>query len=164
MANEQQIQQKLNLMQKQMGQLEVLRVENSQLMTNAIHQPPTQTTPQQQRPKTKAPDRPVINANTDEREWELFKDSWNRYKLLAGITDDNLLRMELRASCSQDVNRLLFEYVGASTLDTATEQQLMAHIKSVAVKGTCKEVHRMNFFKLSQMDGETITQYVPVWK
>ena len=118
MANEQQIQQMLNLMQKQMEQLEVLRVENSQLMTNAVHQPPTQTTPQQQRPKTKAPDRPVINANTDEREWELFKDSWNRYKLLAGITDDNLLRMELRASCSQDVNRLLFEYVGASTLDT----------------------------------------------
>ena len=68
--------------------------------------------------------------------------------------------MELRAACSQDVNRLLFEYVGATTLDVATEVQLSAHIKSVAVKGTCKEVHRMNFFKLAQMDGETITQYI----
>ena len=68
--------------------------------------------------------------------------------------------MELRAACSQDVNKLLIEYVGASTLNSATEEQLMGHIESIAVKGTCKEVHWMNIFKMVQMDGETITRYV----
>lgn len=79
---------------------------------------------------------------------------------MTGITEPNVLRMELRASCSQEVNKLLFEYIGADTLDTSNEQNLLEHIKRVAVKGTHKEVHRINFFRLSQMDGETVTQYV----
>ena len=37
---------------------------------------------------------------------------------------------------------------------------MLDFIKSVAVKGTHKEVHRMKFFRLCQMDGETITQFV----
>ena len=79
---------------------------------------------------------------------------------MTGITEADMLRMELRASCSQDVNKLLFEYVGADALNTATEHALLNHIKSVAVKGTHKEVHRLKFFRLHQMDGETITQFV----
>ena len=154
---QQQIEKMLSMMQKQMEQLDVLRTENNTLRTTTT----TNNNPSgQQKPKTKAPDRPIVNTNTDEREWELFKDSWGRYKLLAGITDDNLIQMELRAACSQDVNKLLFEYVGAATLNSATEEELLTHIKSIAVKGTCKEVHRMNFFKIIQMEGETITQFV----
>jgi hypothetical protein len=155
MATDKNIKEMLEMMKRQMEQMENLRIENNEL--RATTQISTQ---QQQRPRTKAPDRPTVNTNTDEREWELFKDSWSRYKLLAGIMDDNLICMELRAACSQEVNKLLFEYVGASTLNLATEEQLMVHIKSIAVKGTCKEVHRMNFFKLIQMDGETVTRYV----
>ena len=37
---------------------------------------------------------------------------------------------------------------------------MLDFIKIVAVKGTHKEVHRMKFFRLCQMDGETITQFV----
>lgn len=37
---------------------------------------------------------------------------------------------------------------------------MLTHIRSVAVKGTHKEVHRMNFSKLNQMEGETISQFV----
>ena len=59
-----------------------------------------------------------------------------------------------------DVNRLLFEYVGATALNTATEEELLTYIKSIAVKGTHEEVYRMKFFRLSQMDSETVTQYV----
>ena len=59
-----------------------------------------------------------------------------------------------------DVNRLLFEYVGATALNIATEEELVTHMKRVAVKGTHKEVYRMKFFRLSQMDTETTTQYV----
>ena len=114
----------------------------------------------QHRVKTKAPDCPAINTNTDEHEWDLFKDSWNRDKTMTAITNENVIRMELRAACSQDVNRLLFQYVGATSLNATTKNDLLQHIKSVAVKGTHKKVHRIKFFRLSQMDGETITQYV----
>ena len=76
------------------------------------------------------------------------------------ITTENVIRMELRTACSQDVYRLLFEYVEATSLNAATKSDILEHIKSVAVTCTHKEVHRMKFFRLSQMDGETITQYV----
>ena len=152
MATEAQVQTMLELMQQQMEQLKQLQTENTQLRNNNNTDPPAE--------RTKRPDRPVVNANIDEREWELFKDSWQRYKTMAGLTRVENIRMELRASCSTDVNRLLFEFVGAPTLDTTTEAEMLTHIRAVAVKGTHKEVHRMNFFKLNQMEGESITQFV----
>ena len=79
---------------------------------------------------------------------------------MTAITEIGMIRLELRAACSQDVNRLLLEYVGADALNTATEEEMLGYIKSVAIKGTHKEVHRMKFFRLSQMYGETITQFV----
>ena len=132
-----------------MQQLQTLQAENTELRGT-------------RRPagKTKTPDRPTVNANIDEREWELFKDTWNRYKTMTGITDVSTIRMELRACCSPDVNKLLFEFVGAEALDTATEANLLTHIRRVAVKDTHKEVHRINFSKLTQSEGETITQFV----
>ena len=154
MTNDQ-VQQMIDIMRQQMEQLQTFQTENAALRANQQQNNPVNT-----RPKTKAPDRPIVNINTDEREWELFKDSWNRYKAMTGITDQNILRMELRASCSQEVNKLLFEYIGSEALDTASEANLLEHIKRVAVKGTHKEVHRINFFRLAQMDGETVTQYV----
>ena len=160
MASEEQIQRMLVLMEQQMTQLTTLQAENTQLRNNVAGVPPPQQQQQPPRPKTKSPDRPVINADTDEQEWELFKDSWNRYKTMTAVTNVNMLRLELRAACSQDVNRLLFEYIGADALNTADENELLDFIKSVAVKGTHKEVHRMKFFRLCQMDGETITQFV----
>ena len=145
----------LTLMEQQM------HVINRQLETNDQQHPlQGQQQPPRVTAKTKSPDRPIINSDTDEQEWEHFKDSWNRYKTMTAITDANMIRLELRAACSKDVNRLLFEYVGAENLNAANEEEMLDFIKSVAVKGTHKEVHRMKFFRLSQMDGETITQFV----
>ena len=56
--------------------------------------------------------------------------------------DTEVIRLELRASCSNEVNRLLFEYVGSVVLDNSTEEQLLQHIKTVAAKTAHKEVHR----------------------
>lgn len=64
MATKDQIQQMLTLMQQQMSQLQTLQTENSQLRNAATNNP---TPPQ--RPKTKSPEHPVINTNSDEREW-----------------------------------------------------------------------------------------------
>ena len=153
MATEAQVESMLTLMQQQMEQMMKLQAENTQLRAG------TGATPPAIKKKTKTPDRPTIDANIDDREWELFKDSWRRYKTMTDLTEVDDIRMELRAACSKDVNRLLFEFVGATILDTATEDDLLTHIRSVAVKGTHKEVHRLNFSKLSQMEGETITQF-----
>ena len=87
MATQEQIQQMLDMMKQQMTQIQSLQVENTTLRTNQGNN----ATPATTRPKTKAPDRPVVNANTDEREWELFKDSWNRYKTMTGITNLDLI-------------------------------------------------------------------------
>ena len=112
--------------------------------------------------KSKKPDRPVVNAGLDDREWALFEDTWSRYKQMCKLSPDDVttLRLELRAACSPDVNKLLFEFVGAAVLNECTEAEMLQHIKSVAVKTTHKEVHRMAFDKMVQGEGETITQFV----
>lgn len=115
--------------------------------------------------KSKRPDRPIIEAGIDDREWALFQDTWGRYKKMIGVVSTapgyaETIRNELRSSCTPAVNKMLFEFFGATTLDTCSEETLLTHIKSVAVKETHQEVHRMNFGLLSQEPGESITHYV----
>ena len=100
----------------------------------------------------------------NDREWALFDDSWGRYKKMANITDLETIRMELRAACSTDVNKMLFEFVGSETLDTCTEADLLSHIKSVAVRTVHKEVHRMVFNTMVQKDKESVTKFVAALK
>lgn len=162
---EQQKQQQ-ELQQKMLEQIDKLTALQSGNVNPAV---PTTTAPvthdgqvQNDRYKPKKPDRPVIHAGIDDREWALFRDTWTRYKHMCHVKPDDVasIRLELRAACSHDVNKLLFEYVGASALDVCTEQELLDHIKEVAVKHTHKEVHRVEFDRMVQQQGETITQYV----
>ena len=142
----------LEFMQQQMTTLTELQAENARLRgadaANIL--------------KSKKPDRPTIDANLDDQEWLIFLDAWERYKEMLGLlaTEVNKIRNELRESCSADVNKLLFEYVGAAQLKTCTEQQLLDHIKSVAVRGVHKSVHRVEFSKMTQNEGEKATHYV----
>ena len=115
--------------------------------------------------KTKKPDRPVINAGIDDREWAVFIDTWSRYKNMIGVNADEgdnagIIRMELRTACSTEVNRMLFEFVGSETLNMSSEEEMLEHIKSVAVKQTHPEVHQTSFNLMKQEQGETITHYV----
>ena len=158
MTNGEQMQQIIALMQRQMDTLDTLREEN--IMLRAANQGPNTNARTIPQGKTKRPDRPVINANMDDREWALFEDTWSRYKIMTGLSSEEEIRMELRSSCSADVNKFLFEFVGPSVLNTASEEDLLNHIRKIAVKTTHKEVHRMNFSKMSQSEKETITHYV----
>ena len=159
MATPEQIQTMLDLMTRQMARLEAVEIENAQLRQNTEPSTPGLSSGQRE-PKKRRPDRPVIEANLSDSDWALFIDTWSRYKAMTAISDVEELRMELRAACSPDVNKLLFEFVGPSTLNAATEIEMLDHIKSVAVKGVHKEVHRMNFSKIRQGYGENITHYV----
>jgi len=110
------------------------------------------------RPK---PQRPVINEEVDDLEWVIFQDSWKRYKTMTGLEDEKEICLELREACSTEVNRLLYDYVGADELNknTLKEDTLLQHIKKVAVKTVHQEVYRWNYGKLVQSDGEPITKY-----
>ena len=110
--------------------------------------------------KSKRPDRPVINSDIDDQDWALFLDTWPRYKTMAGVTGVGNIRMELRAACSTEVNRMMFQFVGPTILDACSEEDLLAHIKSVAVRQVHHEVHQMKFNMMMQDEGESITHYV----
>jgi hypothetical protein len=83
------------------------------------------------------------------------------YKQIPKLRETQEIVLELRATCSQEVNKLLFEYVGAATLNSPAleEEDLLSHIKSVAVKEIHREVHRINFGKHTQSSGESITHF-----
>ena len=152
MATQEQFQAMIEMMQQQMARLDALQHENEALRR--------QNSQNQSDTKLKRPDRPIIEGNWSDSDWALFLDTWRRYKVMAGLSQEEEIRMELRAACSSDVNKLLFEFVGPTILDTATEDQLLSHIRKIAVKGLHKEVHRVNFGKVKQGDGESITHFV----
>ena len=160
MATAEQFQDLLNLFKQQMTTIEELRAENQDLRTN-VPAPADDTTATNVY-KPKKPERPIIHANIDDQEWALFEDSWGRYKKMCKLdpTDIESIRLELRECCSPEVNKFLFEYVGPAKLNASTEVELLAHIKSVAVKVVHKEVHRMAFNSLFQDQGEPVTQWV----
>ena len=141
----------MKLMQAQMDRLDRLESENHTLR----HQVQAGNAN-----IVKKPDRPTVEADSSDMDWALFLDAWKRYKKMTNITSQEVISMELRTCCSADVNKLLFEFVGAQTLDTASEEELLAHIKSVAVKGIHKGVHRLKFAGLRQQDSESITHFV----
>jgi hypothetical protein len=105
------------------------------------------------RPK---PKRPVITEEVDDLEWVIFKDSWKRYKTMTKLEENEEVCLELREACSTEVNRLLYDYVGATELNKPTleEDTLMEYIKKVAVKSIHPEVYLWNYGKLSQSPAE----------
>ena len=108
------------------------------------------------------PKRLEIDAEIDDLEWQIFEDSWDRYKRIAELTDRDEVCLELRECCSSDVNKLLYEYKGKDALNDQrlSEQQLLEFIKSVAVKTIHVEIHRKHFDQKAQEAGEPVTKYV----
>ena len=168
MSTPEQVQQMLDMLNLQMKTVTDLQSENARLRERDAAMDTTGTGPapsgsaESSRYKSKRPERPMVSASIDDREWALFTDAWGRYKQMIRVPDTDIanIRLELRACCSSDVNKFLFEYIGPTKLDACNESQLLAHIKSVAVKVVHKEVHRMAFNSLLQDQGEPVTQWV----
>ena len=160
------MQQMIDLMQQQMKTVTDLQAENVRLREASAQTGITAAVPSgpnsQYSAKKPVAQRPVLDVNVDDRDWAIFIDIWDRYKKMCKLTDADIenIRLELRASCSTEVNKLLFEYVGPSVLNSCTEAQLLQHMKSVAVKIVQKEVHRLDFNSMLQEDGESITRWV----
>ena len=127
------------------------------IQSTSIQHTPVSTRPHQSKAK---PERPTIKQNSSDGDWLLYEDSWRRYKQMCKLTDATEIRNELRCTCSHEVNQLLFDIVGPRTLDGCSETELLAHIKSVAVQGSHKEVHRQRFQALKQDEGQLVTSYL----
>ena len=108
------------------------------------------------------PVRPSVDANIDDIEWGIFLDKWNHYKTITELEGTKEICLELRESCSANVNKLLYQFVGPEELKktSLTEQQMLDHIKSVAVKTIHEEVHRYNYHQMTQQDSESVAKYV----
>ena len=126
------------------------------IQNNSLLHPPTSRA---DRSKTK-PDRPTIKHNSTDGDWQLYNDSWLRYKQMCKITDPVEVRNELRCTCSHEVNQLLFDIVGPEILNSCSETELLEYIKSVAVQGSHKEVHRQKFQALKQEEGQLVTHFL----
>ena len=167
MATAEQFQNLLDLFKQQMETITALREENEGLRTAATANDENNgatggNASATDHYKPKKPERPIIQANLDDQEWALVEDSWGRYKKMCRLNDADVenVRLELRECCSPEVNKFLFEYVGPAKLNECSEVELLAHIKSVAVKVVHKEVHRMAFNMLFQDHGEPVTQWI----
>lgn len=106
------------------------------------------------------PERPSIEIDTTEGEWAIFEDQWLRFKRMAKLTVIDEIRDNLRQCCGSQLNKRLFDVKGPATLNAATEENLLAWIKEIAVKGVHKEVHRTQFVHLKQKQGESINSYL----
>ena len=162
MATPEQMQEIINLLKNQMDTVNALREENDHLRAANGATGAAEASVGDNQYKAKKPDRPIINANIDDREWALFEDAWARYKKMCKLADEDVenIRLELRACCSSDVNKFLYEYIEPTKLNCCTEEELLLHIKTVAVKVVHKEVHCMGFNSLMQAAGEPVTQWV----
>ena len=54
-------------------------------------------------------------------------------------------------ACTPELNRLLSDLLAAETLNSATEEQLLQHIR-FTVRGLHKESHQQNFHLIRQKD------------
>lgn len=148
----------LQMQQQQMAMQQQINQLLSHLTPDTTN--PTPPPPQQQHVQRSKPIRPTVDADFTDNKWVVFKDAWARYKQMARLTNPDEIRNELRSACTAAVNELLFNFVGPEQLNRATEDELLTHMKSVAVKKVHPEVYRQQFFRLRQSEGESITHFV----
>lgn len=120
--------------------------------------PPRQ--PQPTAPSLKKPDRPEIDLDCNESQWGFFISEWQHYKRRCHLTREEDTISELRSACSTALRKEIFDFVGASRLETLSEQQLLDQMKKLAVKGKNKSVHRQEFYSMKQEPGQPIQEFV----
>ena len=152
------------VMMLQMQQQQVqMQQQMAQMMTRLLEKDTERTAEGSRTTARMTPlklERPSIDADSSDNKWVIFKDAWARYKEMAKLSDARDIRNELRSTCSPSVNEMLFNFVGPTHLNDATEEDLLSYIKSLAVKTVKPEVYRQQFFVMKQSDGESITRFI----
>ena len=71
--------------------------------------------------------RPVVKMDMGEDDYLYFESRWKSYKRATGLKEEQLIRDQLLAACSEDLSRDLFRLVGTS-IQLLTEDQLLTRI------------------------------------
>ena len=87
------------------------------------------------------PKRPTIALDSSDKDRALFIDTWSWYKEMCLLMNLVVIQNELRTACTPELNRLLFDLLRAKKLNSATKEQLLQHIRLIAVRGLHEEVH-----------------------
>ena len=66
----------------------------------------------------------------------------------------------MRAACSTELKRDLFDFLGGDVIDTLTEQELLDNMKTLAIQGKNKAVHRKEFYAMIQDPDQAIQGFV----
>ena len=115
--------------------------------------------PPRTRVKKPNPVRPIIDLDSSEGDWDFFIAEWGRYKRQAEIKDSEVTD-ELQDACSKELRKDIFDFVGPSVVETLNEKTLLEHIKTLAIKGKNKAVHRKEFYGMSQAPGQPVQAFV----
>ena len=75
MATEEQVNKLITLVETQMTALTDLKEENAKLREEAAANAAAGAAPKTTKSRSKRPDRPLINAGIDDREWELIREA-----------------------------------------------------------------------------------------
>ena len=111
------------------------------------------------RSNVKRPQRPEIDIGVNESQWSFFEDEWSCYKRRASLADTEIVD-ELRSTCTKELRKLLFDYLGSSGFEGITEIDLLKQIKSAAVISKNTSVHRKEFYSIRQSPGESVKLFV----
>ena len=109
--------------------------------------------------RVKHAERPEVDVGYSESQWAFFIDEWRSYKRRTALPAEKVVH-ELRASCTKELRKIIFNLVGGNTLETIPEHELLEKIKSSAVIGKNQAVHRKEFYSLRQSPGEHINFFV----
>ena len=110
-------------------------------------------------PSGPKPQRPEVDFGFSEDQWAFFAEEWTIYKEranLQGVT----VQHELRAACSPELRKELFDFFGSEALNNLSEESLLTHIRSAAVQGKNKAVHRQEFYTIVQAAGQPCHAFV----
>ena len=77
----------------------------------------------------------MVDLDYSEAQWALFVAEWKTYQKCCRLGDSSPL--ELRACCSTELRRALFDFMRAAMLDTVSEEVLTC-IRSIVVRGKTK--------------------------
>ena len=110
-------------------------------------------------PNVKKPDRPGIDLGSNEGQWAFFLDEWQEYKRRCRLGGSDIIS-ELKAACTIDLRREVFDFVGSAGLAIISESDLLDQIKKLAVKGKNKSVHRKEFYAMNQAPGQPVQAFV----
>ena len=102
----------------------------------------------------------IVPDSSDREDCTLFMDTWSRYKEIYLIMNPTVIWNELRTACTPELNRLLFDQLGVEIPNSATEEQLLQHIRLVMVREVHKEVHWQSFHSMRQKERKSIMHFL----